>query len=948
MELILFTGAAVIAFALAATPVLLWALARRERQLREALEASLARLAELEAGAPPAPPPDEPPPAFRLPEPPAPPPETAEQAAPPKPRRPWWRTQPDSAPAHPAPEEAAPPPRPMALRPAPLEREPDAPTPLALAERPAPANLPARREPALSDGVASYAEPPAWARHIDDAPEPQPPRGPAAGLTAALLRASLPTAIFIALASGALWAVPAAQLSPTAALVIAAISGLGAIGAGEWFARLPPPASRPAGVAVLVAAGLVIIVAAVSLSARLHAALPPAVAFVLNALAAFAAFAYARRLGFGLFLLALAVSLALPLVLRLPASLALIQHAFLLGVLIFVLWDAAPRPGRRAWRLIAIAGALGWTAQSAYGLSTPILIAPVFGAGLALLCAGLFYAAPDAAAPLPLRAWRRDLPWTERALLGCALAIAATLLLIGFAFVFPFAPAMGTVSVVLAVAIAAIAAYFLEGLGFPALVIASLAAAAIAIWPSAAAPTAISAAAAVAVIATIGGWLAMARARDPTPGALLAALVPVIALLAAYLRFGPVGGADNWASAAAVLAGLNLLLHVRMRSAPRDAFSASVFALGAVLAAAIAIGVFTPAPYNIAALGAFLPILALFDHAANQRGLRIGAGAVALAAILMAVQVLQPHARWPLAPWLDPYAASLAFAAAAMLLSALLFARGGVRAASFIVRILTLLAFAALAAAFAVQLRAAATDGAFTQAGARAWECGAYAVVALALALAAAWREQARPDGFAYALSWLAYAAAALLLAAGALLFNPWWGAFAPPVAGPPIANELVLGYAAPALAALAGAWLFDRWRAPSRVLAMGLIVVLQLALWLALEHRRLFHADAMAAAPIAAAEAWSLTALLAAYAGAAFWLGLRLGLRWLLFAATAVALAALLKAALMDAPALQGAARTAAFAALLAATVAILIYVRRILPPGAGRAPDPNLMPPH
>ncbi|NWG53242.1 MAG: hypothetical protein HXY28_05940, partial [Hydrogenophilaceae bacterium] len=68
MELILFTGAAVIAFALAATPVLLWALARRERQLREALEASLARLAELEAGAPPAPPPDEPPPAFRLPE----------------------------------------------------------------------------------------------------------------------------------------------------------------------------------------------------------------------------------------------------------------------------------------------------------------------------------------------------------------------------------------------------------------------------------------------------------------------------------------------------------------------------------------------------------------------------------------------------------------------------------------------------------------------------------------------------------------------------------------------------------------------------------------------------------------------------------------------------------------------------------------------------------------
>jgi hypothetical protein len=520
-------------------------------------------------------------------------------------------------------------------------------------------------------------------------------------------------------------------------------------------------------------------------------------------------------------------------------------------------------------------------------------------------------------------------------------------MVIAFAFGFPTAPAIGAISLVLAVAIVAAFAYFFEGLAFPAVIIALLAAAAIAVWPNASALAAVSAAVAVAIIATLGGWLTMASARDPTPGAFFAALIPVVALFAAYLRFGPIGGADNWASAAAVLAGLNLLLHVRMRGAPRDAFCASIFALGAVLAAAIAIGVFTPAPYNIAALGAFLPILALFDHAANQRGLRVGAGAVAFVAIAMVVQAFHTTPRWPFAPWLEPHAPALAFAACAMLAAALLFARGGARAASFIVRTLTLLSFVALALALAVQLRALAGHAAFGAAAARAWECGAYAALAIALALAAAWRERIRPDGFAYALFWLAYAVAVLLLAAGAVLFNPWWGLLPPPVAGPPVANELALGYAAPALAALGAAWVFDLWRSPSRVRAMGLIVVAQLALWATLEHRRLFHPDALAASPIGLAETWSLTGALLILAGGGFWLGARLGFRWLLLAALGLALVALLKTALLDAPALEGAARIGAFAALLAAAAAILLYARRIAPAGTVRTPDPNLMPP-
>ena len=102
-----------------------------------------------------------------------------------------------------------------------------------------------------------------------------------------------------------------------------------------------------------------------------------------------------------------------------------------------------------------------------------------------------------------------------------------------------------------------------------------------------------------------------------------------------------------------------------------------------------------------------------------------------------------------------------------------------------------------------------------------------------------------------------------LLIGAGALyaiyapvlLTNPWWGEFPARIVGPPVFNALLLALAAPAAFLFyAAARLYRDKRTLARIYAsVGGFVLLT---WLVVEIRHIFHAGAMASAPLGVFEA--------------------------------------------------------------------------------------------
>jgi uncharacterized membrane protein len=104
---------------------------------------------------------------------------------------------------------------------------------------------------------------------------------------------------------------------------------------------------------------------------------------------------------------------------------------------------------------------------------------------------------------------------------------------------------------------------------------------------------------------------------------------------------------------------------------------------------------------------------------------------------------------------------------------------------------------------------------------------------------------------------------------------NPWWGEAPAPVQGPFLLDTLLIAFAAPAAFAFAAAYrLYGRQREAARnyTAAGGLFAFM----WVALVVRRLFHADAMATAPVGLIEGacYGLLFLVAALAVA-------IGARW-------------------------------------------------------------------
>jgi hypothetical protein len=466
-------------------------------------------------------------------------------------------------------------------------------------------------------------------------------------------------------------------------------------------------------------------------------------------------------------------------------------------------------------------------------------------------------------------------------------------------------------------------------------------------WPTQQAPLIAASAALLSLSLAVGGWLGVARAQDPAPGALLAAFGPLTAMSAAYIRVGPIGGAEEWAAAAGVLAGLNLLGFMRIRSLGRAAAAATIFLVGTVSAAAVAIVFIAPAWISLAALGLLCLALATIDRRLNRRELRFSTAIVAAAGLAMAIAGLQSSEAPPwTAGWLEPKAVASLLAAGLFYASSILLSRGEARLYSRPTQILSVCAAAAVAVAAIAQMRGGESQAALFTLD----EIGVYALIALGVAAGFSVRFGPKPRAHMFTIELFSLACALLLtLGLNGVILNPWWGLQPAVVRGPPVLNELMVAYAAPALAFVLYGWLRAQHGLLLRANAVAAVGLALAPFWLSMELRRFFHPDSMAVGPVMPAEGFAMTLIWLVFAAGLVWFGRLRDLRILRATGYGIALAALAKSAVFDVAALDnGTLRIVAFVGVAAGAVGLLVLSnRRRLFNAASMRLDPNLLPP-
>ncbi|MGE0046458.1 MAG: DUF2339 domain-containing protein [Hyphomonadaceae bacterium] len=664
------------------------------------------------------------------------------------------------------------------------------------------------------------------------------------------------------LAAAALVAARMDLISPPAGFVVAMLAGLGAFLAGEWLNAARGADAPPRALALLSALALLLFLFTSWFGAVALRVVSEDAGFFFAAAAALAALWLTRRYGEPMLAFALASSLALPAFFNLGESAAFPKLGFLIVVFVLAIWLSA-RVNRRLWIWLAAAGALGWAiAFTVSPLAPPTILA--LAAYLAALAAIAFaYAWSSAREPRPFSPTALG-GLSEPLRAGWLLALAAHAILIALLLrAGESAPLAGAALAAVATG-AVLAAAYAEAMALPALVIAASSTLALGFWPQASAPQAAwIAAAALAFTFTLSGWLAMGRAKNPTPGALLASTGALAALVASQARFPDALPRELWAGAALTLAALGALFHLRARGVRGQRGVAEAFALGAALAFATAIAFAAPGAAGTPALALAIVAITAVESRVRSHALRIAA-CIAAAAILwrIAIHLTAPAQPWPFALWLSPLALQ-ALAAGAALLAAAHSASAQAQARTLAAQFLFAAATAAVAASASIEARHLATGGALQAPYANLAELGVHTLIALAAATALALRFGPRPPWIARAAEYAALTAAAFnALIAGGIFLNPWWGPFAAEAPGFLIANPLFIAYAAPAAAFFGYAWLAASQDRLVRANAAGLIALLLALLWAALEMRRFFHPDSIAQAPLPPGEAWSIAAV--------------------------------------------------------------------------------------
>jgi uncharacterized membrane protein len=760
------------------------------------------------------------------------------------------------------------------------------------------------------------------------------------------------------------FAIDEGWFGPPAQLASAYLLGAALLAGAEWtqrrsFAALADTQLRRLPT-ILAAAGLFAVFAATFAGYANFALLDVRAAFVLMALSALLAILLSLRFGAWLAALGLGGGYVAPALVRFDQP----SPPALFGYVLALTAAALTVIRLRQWRgfvWLAGGGAVVWGAA---WLASP-MGASSHGAGafylVALTALGLGFAWREAETPLSSGRDGRLLPrWRESMLAAHVLAAAAALVLLLILWFGPYSPAVVT-AIVAFCALTAIAASAGEGFVLIALGAAGLGVAMLWLWPSPTATAAngaivmlIRAAGALGFVFSAGGWLMMARNRRAGFGAALAALGPILVIVATHHAAGYLRGPLVWSGAALMLAAINTFALERMArrlgGLDRAPGASAAFALGAACASVFAIyfALERQGLWLSMALALMAPVMARIDVRFRLPALRLAIsllGAVVLWRMLLVTQpVDHPISRTPLFNEILPtYAiAAISFWSAAWLY----------RSAAVTTRIIAALEVAALvlaAAGVSLEVRHIATGGDLQASSVSLGEMGGYALAWLGFALSLAARFGARPRPVIFFAELTAAGAAALLvLVFGGLVLNPWWGDAPSAAPGWPILNVLLVAFGLPAALLGAYAILKRRQGFAERAAIAGAAAVVFVFLNVTLEVRRLFHPFDMAAAAMRPLEAWAYTAVWVAFAGALLSLGLMRRKPSLRYASLAVLLAAIIKAFGFDMSALTGVLRALSYLGLGAAIIAVaLVYQRFVFPRGLAGKPDANLIPP-
>lgn len=759
-------------------------------------------------------------------------------------------------------------------------------------------------------------------------------------------------------AFAALAAAQVEAVSDAAGLLLALFTGLVVLLAAEWrrnadrAAKAPAPTGLwPDNAASAALLGFAIILAAILYGWGVLHVLSPIGAFLAASAAALIAAGSSLRHGPPLILCALIIGALAPALAPIGPDAPLARYGFLAALFAFVMLLSRQRDAP-IWTWLSALIALVWGAVAAAlgGDAAQIAGAGAYYVVFAVL--GAVYAWREAEAPVAFpRFWSEPGRWSEPMVVGGGVIIGAAACLLTLVLAHPPPAAPAGASVVAFAAIAIGAHVMRPGLWFASFIAALMASAALVCWPSG--PTGIVDAPSLTIVAaclgfvfSLGGWLAMARAHDPRPGATLAAMAPILVFAAAFARFGDFGLPESWAGAAAAIAGINALSYLQLARGKPDA--AAPFAAGAVLAVAAAFTALTLELYAPLAIAAALPLAAAAHRWRPEAGFRVAA--FLLCAVLL-IRLIAPQIYIATAAAPPMLALLFLSSAAACFIASVLFPRITLAAQVCFALGLVLIALCASLVA-----RHEFTGGLIGAPYSSLFEMGVNTLVWLTLALTLGWRFGPRPRAPLFTLEFLAFAAAAThVLVAGLAILNPWWGYAPAPAPGWRGFNAIEFAFAAPALLFFVYSLLRDRQGLPARAAAASAIGLVLLFAALALELRRLFHGSAMAVAPVAPAEGWAYSLATLGFAGLLLALSVERDSKPLRMLSLLLGLIALAKMALADLGSLEGGARLAAFVVILAAGGAMVWFYRRIvLPPTLPRTAaqpntlgDPNLLPP-
>ena len=610
----------------------------------------------------------------------------------------------------------------------------------------------------------------------------------------------------------------------------------------------------------------------------------------------------------------------------------------------------------------AAAAAIGWSAWWTFGWFSPSGVSAASIYLVAITVLGVAFAWDEAR-----EARRVPLPATHAAWIGLATIIGAGTAL---AWLVTNAHGFGSPAVyalIAATGVTAVFAAWRPALSPAPALLGVSTVVALALWPeidtSGAARTFVGFSGALGFAASVGGWTMMARNPAPGAGAVVAALLPTLALFIAHTRLGTaIDQPSGWGIAALSLAGFNAVALDRISSAVGGASKAPLatgaFAFAAAACAAMA-GMFALNQVHLAAgVAALIIPLALLDGRLNLPPTRIAAMLLAV----VAVALLSPIALWPVrvapTPVLNTLTPTFAIAMASVWVGARLFARGP---AGYLARVTIVLRVALVGMVIAflwAQIRQIANGGVLAAPYTSLWEAGAHTSALMLIAIVAAWRFGGKARPLLHWTERLAFLAAVVHFALAALvLLSPWWGSAPAQIVGPPLLNNLLFAYGLPAL--LFATYAFVRGRMGSAFVAQaaGAAAVVAAVTWALLTVRHAFHPTTASTAVTLPWEHAAYSATLAVSAVAALAITYFLRATELRYASAALAMAAFGKALVIDAAQIDGPVKFAAYALLAAMAAATFIgFQRYIFPRGPARPPinadagstrDGTLLPP-